>query len=164
MLLPDDQTAVLDPFAEEPTVIVRADVLEPSTMQGYARDLRSIARRAELYLRSTGIADTAYFGPEPEFYFRLGAMADADGQRQLPDPLCRRCLGEQPRDGRPPTSGKQCTAITMQPCLNAYIRLRCHSALKPSSPRISLQNRLLAAYPAPNTLAIMFCGKRPCWR
>ena len=68
VLLPDDQTAVLDPFAEEPTVIVRADVLEPSTMQGYARDPRSIARRAELYLRSTGIADTAYFGPEPEFF------------------------------------------------------------------------------------------------
>ncbi|QHS09541.1 type I glutamate--ammonia ligase [Sinimarinibacterium sp. NLF-5-8] len=68
VLMPDDQTAVMDPFASEPTVIVRSDVLEPSTMQGYDRDPRSIARRAELYLRSTGIADTAYFGPEPEFF------------------------------------------------------------------------------------------------
>ena len=68
VLLPDDQTAVMDPFAQEATVIVRGDVLEPQTMQGYARDPRSIARRAEMYLRSTGIADTAYFGPEPEFF------------------------------------------------------------------------------------------------
>ncbi|MCZ2291474.1 MAG: type I glutamate--ammonia ligase [Burkholderiales bacterium] len=68
VLLPDDSTAVTDPFAPEPTVIVRSDVLEPATMQGYARDPRSIARRAEVYLRSTDIADTAYFGPEPEFF------------------------------------------------------------------------------------------------
>src|SRR5690606_29764401 len=54
VLMPDDQTAVMDPFAEEPTVIVRSDVLEPSTMQGYARDPRSIARRAEMYLRGSG--------------------------------------------------------------------------------------------------------------
>ncbi|GAA3986747.1 type I glutamate--ammonia ligase [Comamonas faecalis] len=68
VLMPDDGTAVMDPFAQEPTVIVRSDVLEPATMQGYSRDPRSIARRAEVYLRSTGIADTAYFGPEPEFF------------------------------------------------------------------------------------------------
>ncbi|MCZ2102779.1 MAG: type I glutamate--ammonia ligase [Comamonadaceae bacterium] len=68
VLLPDDRTAVMDPFADEPTVIVRSDVLEPHTMQGYERDPRSIARRAEAYLRSTGIADAAYFGPEPEFF------------------------------------------------------------------------------------------------
>ncbi len=68
VLMPDDTTAVLDPFTEEPTVIVRCDVLEPSTMQGYGRDPRSIARRAEAYLKGTGIADTAFFGPEPEFF------------------------------------------------------------------------------------------------
>ncbi|MFA7436829.1 type I glutamate--ammonia ligase [Castellaniella sp.] len=68
ILMPDDPTAVMDPFAEEPTVIVRSDVLEPATLQGYERDPRSIARRAETYLRSTQIADTAYFGPEPEFF------------------------------------------------------------------------------------------------
>jgi glutamine synthetase len=68
VLMPDDSTAVIDPFADESTVIVRCDILEPATMQGYGRDPRSIARRAELYLKSTGIADTAYFGPEPEFF------------------------------------------------------------------------------------------------
>jgi glutamine synthetase len=68
ILLPDDSTAVLDPFTDEPTVIIRCGVVEPSTMQGYERDPRSIALRAEQYLNSTGLGDTAYFGPEPEFF------------------------------------------------------------------------------------------------
>jgi glutamine synthetase len=68
ILMPDDSTAVLDPFTDEPTVIVRCDIVEPTTMQGYERDPRSVARRAEDYLRSTGIGDTAYFGNEPEFF------------------------------------------------------------------------------------------------
>jgi glutamine synthetase len=68
LLMPDDSTAVMDPFTEDPTVIVRCNVLEPATLQGYDRDPRSIARRAEEYLKHTGIADTAFFGPEPEFF------------------------------------------------------------------------------------------------
>ena len=68
ILMPDDSTAVLDPFTEDPTINVRCDIVEPSTLQGYERDPRAIAKRAEAYLASTGIADTAYFGPEPEFF------------------------------------------------------------------------------------------------
>jgi glutamine synthetase len=68
VLMPEEDTAVLDPFADETTLIVRCDILEPATMQGYERDPRSVAKRAEAYLKSTGIADTAYFGPEPEFF------------------------------------------------------------------------------------------------
>ncbi|MBC7751606.1 MAG: type I glutamate--ammonia ligase [Candidatus Saccharibacteria bacterium] len=68
ILLPDPETAFMDPFFSAPTVVVTCDVIEPSTMQGYERDPRSIARRAEEYLKSTGIGDTAYFGPEPEFF------------------------------------------------------------------------------------------------
>lgn len=68
ILLPDSETAYLDPFYEAPTVVVTCDVIEPATMQGYEKDPRSIARRAETYLKSTGIGDTAYFGPEPEFF------------------------------------------------------------------------------------------------
>lgn len=67
-LLPDDSTAVLDPFTAEPTIVVRCDVVEPGTLSGYDRDPRSIAHRAEAYLKATGIADTAFFGPEPEFF------------------------------------------------------------------------------------------------
>ena len=68
VLMPDTETAILDPFYDDPTVSIRCDVLEPTTMQGYERDPRSLAKRAEAYLKSTGIADTAYFGPEPEFF------------------------------------------------------------------------------------------------
>jgi glutamine synthetase len=68
ILMPDAGTAMMDPFFEEPTLILRCDIVEPSNMQGYERDPRSIAKRAEAYLKSTGVADTAYFGPEPEFF------------------------------------------------------------------------------------------------
>ncbi len=68
ILMPEVDTAVMDPFTDEPTLIVRCDVIEPTTMQGYERDPRSLAKRAEAYLKSTGVADTAYFGPEPEFF------------------------------------------------------------------------------------------------
>ena len=68
ILMPDADTALLDPFYEEPTVIIRCNIVEPATMEGYERDPRSVAARAEAYLKSTGIGDTAYFGPEPEFF------------------------------------------------------------------------------------------------
>ena len=68
ILMPDTSTAVMDPFCDDATMNLRCDILEPTTMAGYDRDPRSIARRAEEYLKSTGIGDTAYFGPEPEFF------------------------------------------------------------------------------------------------
>lgn len=68
ILMPDPATANIDPFTDEPTLILVCDVVEPATMQGYERDPRSVARRAEAFLKSTGIADVAYFGPENEFF------------------------------------------------------------------------------------------------
>ena len=68
ILMPDTSSAVLDVFSEQATVNLRCDVIEPATMQGYTRDPRSLAKRAEDYLKSTGIADEAYFGPENEFF------------------------------------------------------------------------------------------------
>src|SRR5664279_2268928 len=68
ILMPDPATAVIDPFYEETTVNLRCDVIEPMTMQGYERDPRSLAKRAEAYLKSSGIADSALFGPENEFF------------------------------------------------------------------------------------------------
>jgi glutamine synthetase len=68
VLLPDADTAIIDPFMADKTLLLQCDVLEPSTMQAYSRDPRSVAKRAEAYLKSTGIADTAFFGPEPEFF------------------------------------------------------------------------------------------------
>jgi glutamine synthetase len=66
--MPDASTAVLDVFTEDATVNITCDVLEPSTMQGYNRCPRGVAKRAEEYLTSTGIADQAFFGPENEFF------------------------------------------------------------------------------------------------
>jgi len=68
ILIPDARTAFVDVFTQEPTLNILCDVHDPITRQPYTRDPRYIARRAEEYLSSTGIADTAYFGPEAEFY------------------------------------------------------------------------------------------------
>ena len=68
ILLPDAASAVLDIFSEDTTLNLRCNVVEPTTMQGYDRCPRSLADRAEAYLKSTGIADAAYFGPENEFF------------------------------------------------------------------------------------------------
>ena len=68
LLMPDPNTAVIDPFFEEPTLNLTCDVLEPADGKPYERDPRSIARKAEAYLKSSGLGDTAYFGPEPEFF------------------------------------------------------------------------------------------------
>jgi glutamine synthetase type I len=68
MLIADPETANLDPFMDEPTMIITCDVVEPTDGKGYDRCPRSIAKRAEAYMKSTGIGDAAYFGPEPEFF------------------------------------------------------------------------------------------------
>lgn len=68
VLMPDDSASVIDPFAEEATIIVRCYVVDPITGESYNRDPRSISQRALEYLKATGIADSALFGPEPEFF------------------------------------------------------------------------------------------------
>jgi len=67
-LIPDASTAVMDPFAAQPSVILCCDIMDPTTGQSYNRDPRSVAKKAEAYLGSTGIGDVAYFGPEAEFF------------------------------------------------------------------------------------------------
>ncbi|MFI0398415.1 MAG: glutamate--ammonia ligase [Thiolinea sp.] len=68
ILMPDPESAFIDPFFQDVTLNITCGIVDPATMEGYERDPRSIAQRAEAYLKSTGIADTAYFGPEPEFF------------------------------------------------------------------------------------------------
>jgi len=68
ILMPEAESAVIDVFSEDLTLNLRCNVVEPSTMQGYERCPRSLAKRAEAYMRSTDIADEAYFGPENEFF------------------------------------------------------------------------------------------------
>ena len=68
VLLPDPDSTFIDPFTADPTLVLVCDVLEPATMQAYSRCPRSIAKRAEAFLKSSGVAETAFFGPEPEFF------------------------------------------------------------------------------------------------
>jgi len=68
LLMPDPNTAVIDPFFEETTLNLTCDVLEPADGKPYDRDPRSIAKKAEAYLKASGLGDTAFFGPEPEFF------------------------------------------------------------------------------------------------
>ncbi len=68
LLMPDPNTAYIDPFFDETTLVLSCDVIDPADGKGYDRDPRSIAKRAEAYLKSSGIGDTAFFGPEPEFF------------------------------------------------------------------------------------------------
>ena len=68
LLMPDPNSARMDLFSDEPSLIITCDVIEPSDGKPYDRCPRGIAKRAEAYLKSSGIGDTAYFGPEPEFF------------------------------------------------------------------------------------------------
>jgi len=68
LLIPDPNTHMMDPFTEVPTLVMIADVIDPVTKQRYDKDPRYIAKKAEMYLSSTGLADTAYFGAEAEFF------------------------------------------------------------------------------------------------
>ncbi|RJF87482.1 type I glutamate--ammonia ligase [Oleomonas cavernae] len=68
ILMPDPATAVIDPFCAQPTLVIFCDILEPATGEGYSRDPRSVAKRAEAYVSYTGLGDTVYIGPEAEFF------------------------------------------------------------------------------------------------
>jgi glutamine synthetase len=68
LMIPNLDSAFVDPFATNPTLVLICDVIEPTTGEGYDRDPRNTARKAEKYLKESGIGDVAYFGPEPEFF------------------------------------------------------------------------------------------------
>jgi glutamine synthetase len=68
LVMPDPATVTMDPFFSAPTLSVIGNIADPITKEDYSRDPRNIARKAEAYLKSTGIGDVVYFGPEPEFF------------------------------------------------------------------------------------------------
>jgi glutamine synthetase len=81
LMIPDPSTAFIDPFLAHPTLVLICDVVDPISRQPYIRDPRHVAKRAELYVKQSGIADTAYFGPEAEFFVfndaRFGSSANS---------------------------------------------------------------------------------------
>ena len=102
LMKPDASSAILDPFLKTPTLSILCDVIDPITHESYSRCPRSLAKRAISYLKSTGLADTAYFGPEAEFFiFDSIQYCEEPQQLVLPGRLRRGRL-EQPahRGGR----------------------------------------------------------------
>jgi glutamine synthetase len=83
LVLPDPSTAIMDPFGATPTLSLICDVVEPGTLKPYSRDPRSLAKRAEAYLRESGIADTSYFGPEAEFFIFDDVRYESSSQTQF---------------------------------------------------------------------------------
>src|SRR3990172_11754472 len=81
LMIPDPETAFLDPFFEHPTLVMFCDIQDPVTRENYSRDPRWIAKKAEKYLQLTNIGDTAYFGPEAEFFI-FGAARFATGPHE----------------------------------------------------------------------------------
>ncbi|MEK7842477.1 MAG: type I glutamate--ammonia ligase, partial [Deltaproteobacteria bacterium] len=80
LVVPDPVTAVMDPFMESPTLSLICNIVDPITREDYSRDPRNIAKKAEAYLKSPGIADTANFGPEPEFFILDDVRYDQTAQ------------------------------------------------------------------------------------
>ncbi|MFM7537605.1 MAG: glutamine synthetase beta-grasp domain-containing protein, partial [Acidimicrobiales bacterium] len=83
ILLPDPDTAYVDPFFKRKTLVLHCFVADPITMESYTRDPRYVAKKAEAYLKTTGIADTAYFGPEPEFFIFDDVRFEYQGNRAM---------------------------------------------------------------------------------
>src|SRR4030066_1034111 len=80
LIMPDAETAFMDPFMEYPTISLICNIVDPITKEYYTRDPRYIAQKAEAYLKSTGIGDTAYFGPEAEFFIFDDVRFDQNAQ------------------------------------------------------------------------------------
>ena len=100
MLLPDPETARIDPFRAAKTLNLNFFVHDPFTREAYSRDPRNVARKAENYLTSTGIADTAYFGAEAEFYIFDSVSLRLEDQRHVLRDRLRGRLVEHRRAGR----------------------------------------------------------------
>jgi glutamine synthetase len=109
LLMPDPNTAYIDPFFDETTLVLSCDVIDPADGKGYDRDPRSIANRAEAYLKSSGIGDTAFFGPEPEFFI----FDSVEWKVACPARTTRSSPKKVP--GRPTRSSKAATPVTARP-------------------------------------------------
>jgi len=77
LVVPDSDTGVMDPFMKDPTLSLICNIVDPITKEPYSRDPRFVAQKAEKYLKSTGVGDVAYFGPEAEFFIFDGVSYDS---------------------------------------------------------------------------------------
>jgi glutamine synthetase len=129
LLMPDAANAYLDPFMDETTLNITCDVIEPTDGKGYERDPRSLAKRCEAYLKSTGMGDIAYFGPEPEFFIFDAGRVVGGHVGQL-----RQDFFERGRPGRRRRSSKAATWGTVPRSRAATFRcrlsIRCRTSVR----------------------------------
>ena len=130
LLMPDPNTANIDPFFEETTLILSCDVLEPGDGKAYDRDPRSIAKRAEAYLKASGLGDTAFFGPEPEFFIFDDVRWGADMSR-----LASSRSTSTKRRGTPARRSKAATRATVPPSRAATSPCPRSTARRTCAPR-----------------------------
>jgi len=93
IMIPDPATAVIDPVCEVPTLSIICDIYDPLTRKPYSRDPRYIAKKAEKYLKETGIADSVYFGPEAEFFIFNDIRFDQNETRVITSSTPMRAIG-----------------------------------------------------------------------
>ncbi len=159
ILMPEPKTAFIDPFAAQPTLVLFCDVIEPSTAQPYGRDPRSTAKRAEAYLQYTGLGDTAYFGPELEFFVfddvRFKCTGNTSFHQLDSEELPVNSDREYPAGNmghRPPTKGGY---FPVQPVDSlADLRAEMLTSLKAVGVEPVLHHHEVA--PAQNELGVMF--------
>ncbi len=108
LLFPDPETAYLDPILEIPTLSIICDVKDPVSGKPYSRDPRYIVQKAEAYLKSTGIAETSYWGPELEFYIFDDVRYDQNGLHRLLSHRLRMKASGTPGGTKSPTSATSC--------------------------------------------------------
>src|SRR5438552_44903 len=164
LMKPDPTTAIMDPFLKTPTLSILCDVIDPITHESYSRDPRSLAKRAVAYLKSTGIADTAYFGPEAEFFIFDSIQYSEDPQHsffQVDSDEAgwnnKRVEGGGNKGFKPPTKGGYCVAgptdqltdLRTQMVMTMQAVAICAFA----NPTTNSYRRLVPGYEAPVNLA-----------
>ena len=116
LLKPDPDTAFLDPTAEIPTLVLSCDVYDPFTFAAYSRDPRYVALKAEAYLKSTGIADTAYFAPEAEFFIFDGVRYSSNNNEASYSIESEEAWWSSNRSDRPGLAAKSSRNAVTSPC------------------------------------------------
>ncbi len=129
LVIPDPDTAVMDPFTKDPTLSLIANISDPITRADYSRDPRNISRKAEAYLKSTGIGDAAFFGPEPEFFVFDGMRYDVTQNSSYYYIEVTGTAGERARSRAAPTSA------TKSKTRKATSRFRRSTPCRISAPR-----------------------------
>ena len=126
IIIPDPKTAKMDPFTAVPTLSLICNIFDPITKEDYSRDPRNIARKAEAYLKSTGLGDTAYFGPEAEFFIFDDVRYDSSANQSFyVSGFCRKAPGTPAVKSSPTSATSRATRKATSPSPRPTPRTTC---------------------------------------